>query len=170
MAATLTGILAIILFGLWGAVLMSNWAIVAASRIPLSATIDAMGRENQPYSVLPGVLFGAAGATLALAWGRLMWAAHLKVPAWAGLALWSAIIALGGPAYFFASFSNLNAVGDTFYDWDAEAAFAREAPLYLMSATAAVLMVSTIVVALIRGKSRTSAHTSRQQRNARQAR
>lgn len=146
------GMAAIMLFGLWGAVLMSNWAIVAASGIPLGATIDAMGRENQPYSVLPGVLFGAFGAALALAWGRLMWDRSLKIPAWAGLTLWFAIVALGGPAYFFASFSNLNAVGDTFYDWNAEAAFAREAPLYLVSATAAVLMVSTPVVALIRNK------------------
>lgn len=146
---------AVMLFGAWGALLMSNWAIVGASRIPIAVSIDAMEAANQPYSVLPGVLFGAFGAALALAWGRFMLAPSTEIPDWVGLTLWSAIIALGGPAYFFASFGNLNSVGDTFYDWDAEAAFAREAPLYLVSALAAVIAVASPFLGLLQRASRT---------------
>lgn len=149
-----TGMVAVMLFGVWGALLMSNWAIVAASRVPIAASIDAVEVANQPYSVLPGVLFGTLGAALALAWGRFMWAPSTEIPGWVGLTLLSAIIALGGPAYFFASFSNLNSVGDTFYDWDAEAAFAQEAPLYLVSAVAAVIAVASPLLGLLQRMSR----------------
>lgn len=137
-AATLTGMVAIVLFGVWGALFMSSWGIVAASGMPLTASIDAMEAANQPYSVLPGLLFAALGVVLGFAWVWLMWSPRVAVPAWAGFSLWAAIIALGGPAYFFASFGNINSVGDTFYGWDPAAAFAFQAPLYLVSAVAAV--------------------------------
>ena len=153
-AATLTGMVAIALFGVWGALLMSSWVIVAASGMPLTASINAMEAANQPYSVLPGLLFAALGVVLGFAWVWLMWSPRVAVPAWAGFSLWAAIIALGGPAYFFASFGNINSVGDTFYGWDPAAAFALQAPLYLVSAVAAVIAIGAPLCVLILHASR----------------
>ena len=148
--AVLVGAAAIVLFGVWGALLINDWAVAAASGLPLDETVAAMERADQPYSAIAGVLFAVFGALLAIAWAYLMRSRHFALSTWAGLAFWAAIIAFGAPAYFFASFGNLNSVGDTFFDWNAGAAFALALPLYLVSGAAAVLTLVAFVLALLR--------------------
>lgn len=151
---TLLGIAAIMAYSVVGAFLMNDWAVVAASGLPLDITIAEMAAANQPYSVIPGIIFAAIGGTLALAWGAMILHPRANLPGWASVTIWAGIVALGAPAYFFASFSNLNSVGDTFYDWDAEAAFALEAPLYVSSGVAALIAVTTLLVGAIRSVTR----------------
>ncbi|MEZ5160812.1 MAG: hypothetical protein R2709_08810 [Marmoricola sp.] len=110
----------ILAYAALGALLMSRWELEAASGLPIKDTVAAMAADEQSYSVIPGVVFAVIGGLLAIAW--------LRIPRLAGslvgsAALWAAInTRSGAPAYFFASFGNMNSVGDTFYDWDSQAA------------------------------------------------
>ena len=70
------------------------------------------------------------------------------------MSLWAGIVALGAPAYFFTSFANLNSVGDTYFDWNAEAAFALEAPLYLASGIAFLIAMAMLTVPMIKASAR----------------
>lgn len=54
-------------------------------------------------------------------------------------------------AHRFASFGNLNSVGDTFVGWDADAAFALELPLYIASAIGAGAVLVAVVLGLVGG-------------------
>ncbi len=147
---TVLGVLGILAYAVVGALLMTRWAVVAASGMPLAETIAAMQAANQPYSVVPGVVFAVVGALLAIAWAFVTVRGRDAMSGWVALTLWGGTVALGAPAFFFASFGNMNSVGDTFYDWDAAAAFALEAPLYASSAIAALLAVAALLIAAIR--------------------
>lgn len=131
-------------YAVLGAFLMNDWAIVAASELPLSTTIDEMAAAGQPYSSLAGVMFAALGITLALGWAVLTVHPRVGLPVWGSLAAWAGIVALGAPAYFAGAFGNLNSVGDTFWDWNAAAAWRIEAPLYFVSAAAFVLALGIL--------------------------
>lgn len=150
------GVIAIIAYGVFGAMLMSNWAVAAASEVPLATAIADMQAAHQPYSTTPGIIFAILGTLLALGWGALMLFRQSPLPVRAGVSLWAVIIMLGTPAYFFASFSNMMSVGDTYYDWNSEAAFALEAPLYLASGIAALLLAGTFIVVMTKATVRRS--------------
>lgn len=142
------GAIAIIVYGVLGAMLMSNWAVAAASQVPIATAIADIQAAHQPYSITPGIIFATLGILLALGWGALMLFRKSPIPARAGVSLWAAIIMLGTPAYFFASFSNMMSVGDTYYDWNSEAAFALEAPLYIASGIGVLLLIGTFIMAM----------------------
>ncbi|WP_422216939.1 hypothetical protein [Glutamicibacter protophormiae] len=67
----LSGVIAICLYSIFGAVLMNDWAVTAASELPLAATINEMQKAEQNYSRNGGILFAALGMLLALGWGFL---------------------------------------------------------------------------------------------------
>ncbi|OCG75302.1 hypothetical protein [Microbacterium sediminis] len=150
--SAVVGACAILGYAIFGAFLMTNGEVTAGSGRPLADTISAMNAADQPYSAVPGVVFAVVGAVLALAWAAT--AVARAVPGWLAVVTWAAIVACGAPAYFFASFGNLNSVGDTFGDWDAAAAFAVVRPLYLASAIAAVVAVIALVAGTIAGRQR----------------
>jgi hypothetical protein len=142
---TVLGTAAIVAYAAWGCVLMNDWAVVAASELPLDRTIRDMTAAGQRYTTLPGTIFAAVGGLLALTWGALVLHPRFATPAWAALSLWTAILAFGAPAYFFASFGNLNSVGDTYVDWNGVAASGREHPLYLVSGFAGLAACATLL-------------------------
>ena len=151
---TLLGIVAIIVYALFGAALMNDWAVVAASGMPLETTIADMHAAGQSYSTIPGFVFAALGLLLGLLWGVTTLFRRTALPNWAAVSLWAGIIALGAPAYFFLSFGNLNSVGDTYFDWNSEAAFALEVPLYIASGLAFLVVVAMMVTAVINATAR----------------
>jgi hypothetical protein len=129
---------------------MTHWGVTAASGLPLDETIAALRDAGQTYSTAVGIIFAMIGAVLGLAWAALSLATGLRRHPWFSVAVWAAIIAFGAPAYFFASFGNLNSVGDTFWDWNADAAFASVVPLYIASAFAALLCIAAIIIGAVR--------------------
>lgn len=144
----------VIAYAVIGALLMNNWAIVAASGVSLDNAIATMHAANEQYSLLPGLIFSTIGIVFALAWAAVALLPRAAMPTWAVVLLWASIIACGAPAYFFTSFGNMNSVGDAFYDWDAGAAFSLEAPLYVASLIATVVAVASIVIGVIKSSSR----------------
>ncbi|MFN8106880.1 MAG: hypothetical protein U0R21_03730 [Nocardioidaceae bacterium] len=138
----------ILAYAVLGAILMTKWELEAASGLPIKDTVAALAAADQEYSVIPGVVFASFGALFALAWAVATLISTSLISGWFSAALWAAIVALGAPAYFFASFANMNSVGDTFYDWDSQAAFALVSPLYLLSGVAALLAVVALVMGL----------------------
>lgn len=147
---TLLGIVAIVIYSVLGAMLMNNWAVVAASGVPLDTTIADMNAADQQYSAIPGMVFAALGILLALAWGVMTLYRRTARPNWATGLLWAGIVALGAPAYFFTSFGNMNSVGDTYPDWNFEAASGLEAPLYMTSGIAFLAAVAILVMTVTR--------------------
>ncbi len=146
---TLLGVAAILTYAILGAMLMNDWAVAAASGEPIDETIAAMDEAGQTYSVVPGIAFAVIGAGLAIGWAVLTLRPTTALPGWASLALWATILAAGALAYFFASFGNMNSVGDTYFEWHADAAFALQAPLYLVSAAAAITAPAAVLVRAI---------------------
>lgn len=145
---TLLGIVAIVAYSVLGAFLMNDWAVVAASGMPLDTTIADMKAADQQYSTIPGLVFAALGILIALVWGAITMWCRAILPGWASLALWAGILAFGAPAYFFTSFANLNSVGDTYADWNSGAAFTLEVPLYAISGFAFLIAVGALTVPL----------------------
>lgn len=123
-----------------GCLVMNRWAVAAASEVPLSTAVADIAAAGQTYSTLPGFIFASAGLLFALAWVTFVLRQPVRLPA--AVAIWAGLIAAAAPAYFFLSFGNLNSVGDTYPDWNSEAAFAVEAPLYLVSALALLIAAS----------------------------
>lgn len=152
--SAVVGACAILGYAIFGAFLMTNGEVMAGSGRPLADTISAMNAADQPYSAVPGMVFAVVGAVLALAWATAIVAPAVRLSASLAVVTWATIVAFGAPAYFFASFGNLNSVGDTFGDWDAAAAFAVVRPLYLTSAVAAVVAVIALVAGTIAGRQR----------------
>jgi len=134
------GFLIIAGYSVTGLMLMNHWALVAASHQPLDATIAAMNAADQHYKLAGGVVFLVLGLLLAGAWAWIALSKKLSMKPWLQAVIWSLILTLGAPAYFFASFANMNSIGDTYADWDMDAAAALERPLYLASAAAMVLL------------------------------
>lgn len=151
---TLLGMVAIIVYSLLGATLMNDWAVIAASEMPLETTIADMDAAGQTYTTIPGFVFAVMGILLALAWGVTTLFCRSALPNWAAVSLWAVIVTLGAPAYFFTSFANLNSVGDTYFDWNAEAAFALEIPLYMLSGLAFLVVVAMMVTAVNKATAR----------------
>lgn len=151
---TLLGIVAIIVYSVIGATLMNDWAVIAASEMPLETTIADMDTAGQTYTTIPGFVFAVMGILLSLVWGVTTLFRRSAIPNWAAVSLWAGIVTLGAPAYFFTSFSNLNSVGDTYFDWNAEAAFALEAPLYIVSGLAFLVVVAMMVTAVNKATAR----------------
>ncbi|MFT3877711.1 MAG: hypothetical protein QM708_15015 [Propioniciclava sp.] len=147
---TILGVASVIAYALLGAGLMTNWAVVAGSEVPLDEAIAAMRAANQPYSTASGVIFAGVGTALALAWAAAVLRSRTKISGWGAVTLWAGIIMLGAPAYFFASFGNMNSVGDTFYDWNSEAAWATEQPLYMISGAATLIAAIALCAAVSR--------------------
>ncbi|MBN9612186.1 MAG: hypothetical protein J0H64_01745 [Actinobacteria bacterium] len=147
---TLLGLVAIAVYAVAGALLMNDWAIVAASHLPLSESLEAMSAADQPHSFFAGIIFAVMGGACATAWAVLTLLPRVGLPAWASLALWAAILVLGAPAYFIFSFGNMMSVGDTFYDWDSDAAFALERPLYLISLVALAVCAAALLAPVLR--------------------
>lgn len=143
-----SGAAIIVAFAVYGALLMNNWAVVSSSGIPLDETIVQMAAMDQDYDSLGGWVFAAIGIALAISWLVSVIASGRKLPAWAAIGTWSLIVALGAPAYFFASFANMNSVGDTFADWNAGAAVDLEEPLYIASILALALLAAMGILGL----------------------
>lgn len=141
------GAAGLVAYAVLGALIMNDWAVAAASRMPLNRAVAEMAAADQPYGIVAGIVFATLGVLLALGWG--VWALlHRAAPAWVLAAAWGGILACGAPAYFFASFGNLMSVGDTSVDWDGEAAFALELPLYLASGAGAIVAVLAVGIGL----------------------
>lgn len=151
---TLLGIAAIIVYALLGATLTNDWAVVAASEMPLETTIADMHAAGQNYSTIQGFVYAALGLLLGLLWGVTTLFRRTVLPNWAAVSLWAGIITLGAPAYLFLSFANLNSVGDTYFDWNSEAAFALEARLYMASGLAFLVVVATMMTVVIKATAR----------------
>lgn len=148
---TILGTIAIIAYAIIGALLMSRWTVSIAANVPLDTAIEEMASAGQPYSTVPGIVFASLGVLLALLWAvAALPRRRAQTPAWAAVAVWAGILTLGAPAYFLASFSNLNSVGDTFFDWNSEAVFAVEAPLYLVSGLALIIVLAAAIVGIVR--------------------
>jgi hypothetical protein len=145
----LLGIVAIIVYALLGATLMNDWAVVAASEMPLETTIADMHAAGQNYSKIPGFVYAALGLLLGILWGLTTLFRRIVLPNWAAVSLWAGIITLGAPAYLFLSFANLNSLGDTYFDWNSEAAFALEARLYMASGLAFLVVVATMMTVVV---------------------
>lgn len=129
--------------------MMNNWAVVAASELPLADTIAEMHAVGERYSPGGGIVFAAFGGLLALAWAVVTLHPRIPMPHWVALTIWASVLAMGAPAYFFMSFGNLNSVGDTFSGWNASAAFALEVPFYVVSGIAVLLAGGTIITAIV---------------------
>lgn len=142
---TLLGATAIVAYAIYGLLLVNDWAVSAASGLPLAETIAEMDAAGQPYSAAAGFVFAGLGILLAVGWAVMAWIPRRRARG-ESLVTWAGVIALGAPAYFFASFGNLNSVGDTFPEWDAAAAFSLVAPLYAVSAVAFVVAVMTPIL------------------------
>ena len=138
------GSLAITVYAVLGALLMSDWALVAGSGEPIDATIRAMRAAGQDFQPSAAPVFAGFGVVLAIAWAVLVWHPRIRIPAWASLAVWAAIVAGGAPAYFWASFSALNGLGDTYVNWNVDAVWSLERPLYATSGLAALLAVALL--------------------------
>lgn len=151
---TFLGISAIVAYSVLGALLMNDWAVVAASGMPLDTTIADMKVADQQYSTIPVLVFAALGILMALVWGAITMWRRSVLPDWATMSLWAGILALGAPAYFFTSFANLNSVGDTYVDWNSGAAFALEAPLYATSGFAFLIAVGALTVPMAKAVAR----------------
>lgn len=143
---TLLGALVIAAYAVLGAWLANDAAVAVGSGLPLAEAIAAMKAAGQPYSPLPGVLFAVSGLLLALTWAVCALHPKLRPSRSASIVQWAGILALGAVAYCYASFANLNSVGDTFHDWNADAVWRLEAPLYLVSAAGAAIAVGTLVL------------------------
>src|SRR5690606_3737634 len=139
-ALTLLGVAGIVSYAAYGALLINDWAVIAASGLPLAETISAMDAARPPYSAVAGFVFAGLGIVFAAGWAVMALIPRRRTRG-ESLVAWAGIIALGAPAYFSASFGNLNSVGDTFPEWDAAAAFSLAAPLYAASAVAFVVAV-----------------------------
>lgn len=155
------GFVIIVGYAAGGLMLMNNWALVAASHQPLDTTIAAMNAADQHYDVAGGWVFLILGLMLASAWAWITLSGKtrskkLPLQPWLATLIWAAIVALGAPAYFFGAFANLNSIGDTYADWDMEAAAALERPLYLVSTGAMilffVLLATRLTSAINRGR------------------
>jgi Na+-transporting methylmalonyl-CoA/oxaloacetate decarboxylase gamma subunit len=151
---TLLGTFAVIVYSLLGATLMNDWAVVAASTRPLEMTIAAMDAAGQNYTTIPGIVFAGLGILLALAWGVMTIVRRTVLSNWAAVSLWAGIVALGAPAYFYLSFDNLNSVGDTYLDWNSKAEVAAEAPLYMASGVAFIVLFAMVVFAMSKATAR----------------
>lgn len=154
-AFTALGSVLIVVYAILGAMLMNAWSVAASSGLPLDTTIAEMRAAGQPYSPVPGFVFAGLGVLLAFAWAALTLHPRVRLTAWGSLVVWGGVVALGAPAYFLASFGNMNSVGDAFLEGNADAAFALERPLYLASWGAFVLAVGALV-ALIASAARRS--------------
>lgn len=143
------GAILVIAYAIIGLLLMTNWEVAAASGVPIDSTISEMNRAGQPYSPIPGILFAVFGAVLAIVWAWLNIGPMSRFSGWFSLAILGAIIACGTPAYFFASFGNMNSVGDTFADWNEGAAFALVSPLYVASGIAALVAVASLIIGAV---------------------
>lgn len=142
---TLVGVGGIMAYSLAGAMLMNDWALTAATGLSLTETITQLAKAGEPYSPIPGVIFAVIGLFLAAIWAYWRLSKSIKLPRWDSLTSWAGIIAFGAPAYFFASFANMNSVGDAFYNWDYEAAYMLELPLYISSGAAVLIAAVTLL-------------------------
>lgn len=154
------GLITICGYAVTGLMLMNNWAVVAGSQLELDETIKAMNAADQDYNILNGMVFAALGLLLAGIWAWITLSNRVTTSPWLAGALWSLILMFGAPAYFFASFANMNSVGDTFADWDIEAAAAFELPLYLVSGGALILLFVILAawLALVMSHARLRSH------------
>jgi len=156
-ALTALGVAAIVAYAVLGAFIMNDWAVVAASGRALDETIAAMGAAGESYTTVPGIVFATFGVILALGWLVLVLHPRTTVPGWIAVVVWGGVLALGAPAYFISAFGNLNSVGGTFASWNAEAAFALEAPLYAVSGAAVLVVMTTAGIAAIVAVARSAA-------------
>lgn len=135
------GFLLVVAYSVYGAIVMNDLAVAAASNVPLDTAVADMTAAGQGYSTIPGLVFAAAGCVLAVTWLILAVGPGREMPGWMLAAGWGAFMVMGAPAYFLASFGNLNSVGDTYVGWNAEAAWAWEKPIYLLSGLAGLLLL-----------------------------
>lgn len=143
-----SGVLFIVVYSVYGMLVINDFAVVAASSFPLEAAISQMEAAGQPHSNVGGYLFAGFGILLALVWSLLVGQGESDFSPFASIVAWAGILFLGAPAFFFTAFGNLNAVGDTFYDWNPDAAFAYEWPLYLASGLAVLIILGSVFAAL----------------------
>lgn len=144
------GALVIAGYAVMGALLMTRWEIAAASGVSFEEAAATMKAAGQPVGYVTAMIFAALGIALALGWLWLTTSPNTRPTGWIAWALWGITVAAGAPAYFMASFGNLNSVGDVFYDWDAKAAFALVLPLYTLSGLGAVIAIAALMSGLLR--------------------
>lgn len=139
----------ILAYAVAGGLMMTRWEVTAASGLPLAETITQMEAAGESYTAATGIVFAVFGGLLALGWGVFFWRARNRSACWLAAVSWGGIMALGAPAYFFASFANMNSVGDTFADWDMEAASAVVSPLFTASGVGLAVAVIGCAVGLV---------------------
>lgn len=156
------GVIAIVSYAVVGAFMMNDWAVVAASQVPLATVITDMESVGESYSPVAGYVFATIGITLVGVWALMVIKSGESLPAWASVMLWAGILAGGAVAYFVISFGNLNSVGDTYYDWKSEAAWALERPLYQISFAALCVALAAPLVAFFTSRIRKRTRTTPQ--------
>lgn len=156
------GVISIATYAVVGAFMMNDWAVVAASEAPLETVVADMKTADESYSPVPGYIFAAIGAGLAILWAVIVGTAGARLPSWAAVTLWALILAGGAPAYFFSSFPNLNSVGDVYPDWNSEAAWALEKPLYLASLIALGIALIAPIFGIVAARRRKGSQRSGQ--------
>lgn len=135
-----------------GGLMMTRWELEAASGVSFEETMARMRSADEAASAVPGFVFAALGVLLALAWALMASVRRAQFSGWFLLVAWGGLVALGAPAYFVASFGNMMSVGDTFYDWNSEAAFALVSPLYVASGLGAIVAVVAFMMGLPRSR------------------
>ncbi len=150
----LFGTLTIIAYAGFGAILMNNWAVTAASGFPLEPTMTDMAAAGEPYSAIPGYFYFTIGVLLAITWASLALKRSAPLAGSAALAIWAGVLTPAAPAYFMFSTRNLMSVGDTYWEWNGEAAFALSQPLNIISVIAAVVTVVALVIYVIQDNRR----------------
>jgi len=144
------GATAIFAYSVLGALLMTRWELEAASGVSFDETVARMEAADEAKSDVPGICFAIFGVILSIAWVAASVNPRLRLPGWFSLSAWGAIVAFGAPAYFFLSFGNMNSVGDTFYDWNASAAFALVSPLYVLSGVGVIIAVTALIIGMLK--------------------
>ncbi|MFT3888322.1 MAG: hypothetical protein QM713_09200 [Arachnia sp.] len=150
-AITVAGLVAVVSYALWGALVVNDLGLVAGSGVPLDVTLSTMAAAGQSASMFFGYAFAVVGIGLAVGWAVVS-SRRADLDATKSLAGWCVLLVLGAPAFFQAGFWNLNSLGDTFYDWHQEAVFQLERPLYITSGLAvlALFVMGALATARVR--------------------
>ena len=135
--------------GLLGGHAMNVREPAAGSGRPIAETIAAMEAAGQPYLPAAGWIYAGAGIAFGILWILLVLRATSLAPL-GELAVFGALLACAGPAYFVLSFGTMMSVGDTFLTWDPAAAHAVALPFYLSLPIGIALSLAALLLHLVR--------------------
>lgn len=142
------GLLVVLVYAIGGAVVAGHLALTAATGLSLEDTVNAMRAADQPYSMVQPMVFATIGVVLGATWFIATVIPAIPLSGWYSVSVWGIVLALGGPAYAIAAFTNMMSVGDTFAGPRPANAFDLEAMLYITSLFGAIIGVAAFAIAL----------------------